>query len=432
MHRSHPIVQQIQQEIHFVAMRTADETSSLLNRNQQSRDGIHCRKRWWVLVAVAISAVLGFSIAWSSGSSQAGVFQDAAGDTRPVYTLEMEGEKRKKKKKKNDDDGGGDDDATPCDDGGYSKRTLQMAYELPFASLFPDTKGNTKYEASSVIVVGDRAYAVCDSSWSISKFDVKLEPFSNSNVQVGDPKREEEDSGYEAIFYEDDAFYVVRESIKHEDKTYHAVIEKLTLGDTDYEVEEACSCEFEFEGDSKGFEGAVAVRDLNNEVVVLGLCEGNYCSEKHKDEAGNGRVIAMRRTVLDDGSCLWSTIREIKIPSSAYFRDYSAITVDRQNGRVAISSQEESQLWVGRLLGKTPTGLWNIDRIEFDDKTSSVYDFPKNDQCKTVYCNIEGVHWLPGKQDMIIAVSDKMKGKGKQDFRCFEKDQSVHVFVLPY
>ena len=56
-------------------------------------------------------------------------------------------------------------------------------------------------------------------------------------------------------------------------------------------------------------------------------------------------------------------------------------------------------------------------------------DFPKNDSCETIYCNVEGVHWL--NDDMIIAVSDKMKSKGKQDYRCFDKDQSVHVFVLP-
>ena len=70
----------------------------------------------------------------------------------------------KKKDKK-----GPQDPLYPCDDGGYSKRTLKLAYELPFASLFRDTKGQKKYEASSVVIVGDSAYAVCDSSWAISK-----------------------------------------------------------------------------------------------------------------------------------------------------------------------------------------------------------------------------------------------------------------------
>ena len=35
----------------------------------------------------------------------------------------------------------------------YSKRTLQRAYELPFAALFTDNRGQNQYEASSVIVV---------------------------------------------------------------------------------------------------------------------------------------------------------------------------------------------------------------------------------------------------------------------------------------
>ena len=85
---------------------------------------------------------------------------------------------------------------TTCEDGEYSKRTLKMAYELPFVSLFPDTKGQKKFEASSVIVVDDFAYAICDSSWAVSKFDVALAPFDPANVQIGDPNREDdEDSG---------------------------------------------------------------------------------------------------------------------------------------------------------------------------------------------------------------------------------------------
>ena len=33
--------------------------------------------------------------------------------------------------------------------------------------------------------------------------------------------------------------------------------------------------------------------------------------------------------------------------------------------------------------------------------------------------------------EMLMAVSDKMKSKGRQDFRCHEKDQSIHAFVIP-
>jgi len=136
----------------------------------------------------------------------------------------------------------------------------------------------------------------------------------------------------------------------------------------------------------------------------------------------------MRKKVLEDGSCQWSTIRTIDIPESAFFKDYSAIALNPQ-GRVVITSQEESQVWFGNLIGKNEDGLWDIAKMEFSPKKTVVYDFPKNDQCQTIYCNVEGIHWI--NDEMLMAVSDKMKSKGKQDFRCFDKDQSVHVFVVP-
>ena len=32
---------------------------------------------------------------------------------------------------------------------------------------------------------------------------------------------------------------------------------------------------------------------------------------------------------------------------------------------------------------------------------------------------------------VLVAVSDKMKGKGKQPYTCLEKDQSFHLFAIP-
>jgi len=315
--------------------------------------------------------------------------------------VEMEGSSKKKKKKKSkkkqhkhsDDDLFTNDLA--CDDGSYSKRTLQRAYELPFAAMFVDTKGQNKYEASDVILVNSTAYAVCDNSWAISSFGDDLRPFSSNNVQIGDPNRESEDSGYEALFYDDGTFYVLRESVFHKhDEEYHAVIEELAItpDGNDYSVLESCSSEFAFEGDSKGFEGVLKIHDTSNELVVLGLCEGNHCSESRKFNTGHGEFVVMKKTVNEtDGSCIWSTLGKLHIPSSANFKDYSAATLDHATGKVAISSQEESAIWVGQLLGRDETtGLWNIESLKFDPDQGEVYSFPKNDACETIYCNIEG------------------------------------------
>ena len=215
------------------------------------------RTKWW-LVAVAVVGVAAFASGTLVARNR--IEQNQQGKT---ITVELEGSKKKKKKK-----GAKEEEKGPvCDDGNYSKRTLKLAYELPFASLFRDTKGQRKYEASSVAVVDETAYAVCDSSWAISSFDRSLQPFLPTNVQIGDVDREAEDSGYEALFHDDGTFYVVRESIQHGDKSYHAVIEELALGDDDYEIQDQCSCEFEFEGDSKG-----------KVVGVFPVCD-HFCSE---------------------------------------------------------------------------------------------------------------------------------------------------------
>jgi hypothetical protein len=345
--------------------------------------------------------------------------------------LDVEGKSNKSKSSKSNKKSDKSAATTPCEDGKYSKRTLQYAFELPFAALFKDNKGQNRYEASSIILKDDSFYAVCDNSWAVSKFSTSLDPFSSANVQIGTPNPEGvEDSGFEAIFWDDDSFYVVRESVQHADSHFHAVVEQVRLGENNYTVVEACSSDFKFEGTSKGFEGAVSIRDTNNEMVILGLCEGNHCSETRKFDRGNGRIVAMKRIIEEDGTtCTWSAVRTINVPSNAYFHDYSDIAVDAK-GRVAITTQEDSQVWIGQMLGLDPeTGRYDLNAMELDPDVYSVFDFPKNNECETIYCNIEGVEWL--NDQTIVVVSDKMKGKGKQDFLCFDKDQSVHVFVLP-
>mmetsp|Transcript_34497 Transcript_34497/g.75848 ORF Transcript_34497/g.75848 Transcript_34497/m.75848 type:complete len:458 (+) Transcript_34497:246-1619(+) len=341
------------------------------------------------------------------------------------------------------------DKANECEsDDGYSKHTVKTAYELPFAALFRENKGQKKFEASSVTIVGNDVYSVCDSSFAIAKFDSSLLPFSPNNVQIGSPDRDgDQESGYEAIFHHEGTFYVVRESILHhnhddneggdEDKdaavdekhSYNAVIEELLLGDTDYTVKSQCSSEFEFEGASKGFEGAVGFADANGELFIIGLCEGNHCSESRKADAGNGRVVIMKKKEGDDvkDGCMWETLRVVKIPKSAYFIDYSAIDIT-DSGRVVISSQENSAVWLGTVNG-IENGVIDPDAFSFNEDEGKTLQFPKSTDCHTVYCNIEGIHFI--NDEMLLAVSDKMKGHGKQDFRCFEKDQSIHAMVLP-
>ncbi len=65
--------------------------------------------------------------------------------------------------------------------------------------------------------------------------------------------------------------------------------------------------------------------------------------------------------------------------------------------RLCVVSQESSALWVGRLA----RSAWRV----VDD--GAVYRFPRDDDGKVVYCNVEGVAWLSDTQ--VVVVSDKTK-----------------------
>eukprot|EP00984_Skeletonema_dohrnii_P002873 scaffold976_cov102-Skeletonema_dohrnii-CCMP3373.AAC.12 len=85
------------------------------------------------------------------------------------------------------------------------------------------------------------------------------------------------------------------------------------------------------------------------------------------------------------------TVRLVNISSSAAFLDYSAIDIT-QDGKLAITSQEHSAVWLGQAKG-IDNGI--IDPIGFDfEVESTVLQFPKDGGCHNIYCNIEGIHFM--------------------------------------
>ena len=160
-----------------------------------------------------------------------------------------------------------------------------------------------------------------------------------------------------------------------------------------------CKSEYEFEGDSKGFEGAVGVRGVSNtdgspgQLFMLGLCEGNWCGEGRRgQEPGNGRVVLMHKGVDGQGNCVWVTDRVLSLPSELAFEDYSAIAL--MGDTVAITSQASSQLWLGKisLVYEPANGEHRLDpnTVEFLQQGGKVLNFPRDGSCRTKYCNVEG------------------------------------------
>merc|ERR1712216_1097744 len=313
-----------------------------------------------------------------------------------------------------------------CTGRDFTKTTLNLLGEQKFAGMLTNVHNSHKFEGSDVVRIGDFYYVVFDSLWAIGKFAMNFPFYSSINQLITTPSHDVlEDSGFEAIVYNaaTKTIFLVQESIKGEqDGKYRAIIQEvqltsdphLTTAATYKDLGPACATSHTFEGDSKGLEGAAGIWD-NGEFKVLGLCEGNSCSETKgvKDDPGHGEVLLMSKKVDKDGSCRWSTEKKIKIPPTAYFIDYSAISIS-PSGRVALTSQENATVWVGTFDNKT---------MEFGEGT--VYNFPRNDRCQIIFCNVEGVTWLDEEAGVMVTASDSMKGKAKQPFECQQKDQSM-------
>eukprot|EP00922_Rhytidocystis_sp_ex-Travisia-forbesii_P054006 GHVS01080134.1.p1 GENE.GHVS01080134.1~~GHVS01080134.1.p1 ORF type:complete len:150 (+),score=23.39 GHVS01080134.1:49-498(+) len=136
-------------------------------------------------------------------------------------------------------------------------------------------------------------------------------------------------------------------------------------------------------------------------------------------------MVLMKRAEVNN-KCIWETVKVLQLPTEIAFDDYSSVA--RLGTAIAITSQEESMLWIGRLnLNQDDFLIDDADKLQVLPG-GSFFLFPRDNDCNVVYCNIEGISFITNR--MLVAVSDQMK-HGRQDFRCLQKDQSLHVFSLP-
>ena len=201
------------------------------------------------------------------------------------------------------------------------------------------------------------------------------------------------------------------------------------MGSNSYTLKEQdgrCNLESNSNGKTELADGMI-VHDSQGNLVIVGLCRWSGCSKKRKNEKGHhGKLLIFSKKIAKNGHCQWKVIKGVDIPESANFREFTSISMDIQ-GHVVISSQKESMVWVGQLLGRTSSDLWDLGRMKFNERKGNLFYFPKNDDCRTIFCNIRGVQWL--NSEMLITVSSRMKRN--QHFECFQTSEHVHVFVLP-
>lgn len=73
-----------------------------------------------------------------------------------------------------------------CDDPDYTDITLKTVHEQTIIGLLGNTKGQKKFEASDMQLVGNDFYVVFDNLEAIGKFDDQLAYNSPNHYLVGD------------------------------------------------------------------------------------------------------------------------------------------------------------------------------------------------------------------------------------------------------
>jgi uncharacterized protein YjiK len=273
--------------------------------------------------------------------------------------------------------------------------------EAKIYKLMPGYDSDDKFEASGVYYLNGYFYVACDNLFKIAKIKSTLPINSNDNTMLSSGSG---DSGFEGISYDDNNtpnFFVVEEAVQN-GSVYNPRIREYSAS-MSYQSSMWAEYNFTSSNANKGFEG-IAWVFRNGEDYILGLVEGT------------GKIPVLHKT-----STKWEKVAEITLPSSVTFNDYSDIAV--YGNKVAITSQEDSQIWLGTL----STTSWSITG-------GTAYNFPKGNSSGVVgsgsnvlYGNIEGVSFINNNQ--IVVVSDKKKDD-QPSYQSY-KDQSIHIFNLP-
>ena len=280
--------------------------------------------------------------------------------------------------------------------------TLSLVRERKLSSLFGGVSAD--YEASGVQVLGSDLYVVFDDMNQIAKMPTSLAA-GTATYTPGTLSSSSEQ--YEGITLDTNGtqhFYVSQEVSPGK------IVQLDGAGSA--QGEEYQSTGVSFSDSNKGFEGIAWVRRSNDD-YLLALCEAGNCGDT------TGTSIPGTIKVLRQTGSSWTVDTTISLCGNTsctqgIFSDYSDIALfPLADGsyKVAITSQESRQLWIGNLSATT----WAFT------SSGTVYDYPSSG-----YCNVEGVTFLTATR--LALASDQYTGS---EPGCNDKDESMHIVDIP-
>ena len=277
---------------------------------------------------------------------------------------------------------------------------LTLVKESKIASLFGAA---SDYEASGVQVLGSDLYVIFDNKDQIAKIPTSLTA-GTATYTPGTLSSSADQ--YEGITLDANGtqhFYLVQEISP-------AKVVQLD-GAGSAQNEDYQSTGVSFSDSNKGFEGIAWLRRGSDD-YLLALCEAGNC----KGTTGTGRP-GMIKVLRQSGSS-WAVDATIPLCgttscTTGIFSDYSDIALfplGDGSYKVAITSQESRQLWIGVLSATT----WTLS-------AGTRYDYPS-----LSYCNVEGVTFLSATR--LALASDQYS---HSESRCYDEDESMHIVDIP-
>ena len=284
---------------------------------------------------------------------------------------------------------------------------LELIAEAKLFELLSGSKASDTYAVGGVTVAGDNFYVnFCDTP-HLARIHSSLDAEHPDNRLF---RKMAPVQGYDDICYDQygKRFLLLSSALKEpgQEGTRPKISElaaDLLFLDQDW-------IDYPLEGNNRVL-GGLGYLELGGQEYLFGLCRGNKCRGGRKgNKPGGGRI-----QVFQNEGSIWARQGSIKLPNAVQFENYTGIAARKD--RIAVTSQANSALWVGKLKER---GWGFVDDGE-------IYHFPKSARGNNVYCNLGGIVWLDDKR--IVAVSGRHQRR--QNKRCEKKDQSIHIFSLP-